>query len=759
MLLTMAALVAAAIVTSIALFGDVSAGLGRFQDEVMPNLVESSEIVETSGELGENLSGLLIAADAGEMSDSYGQATAAVDRLRASAGDLDGEEAEMMRATVDRVATHLSDVADARRDDIAFDAVTLDGSDALGAAVAQGAARVVEIYDAAHGRLLNGEIGDTGARRTLEAMDRAANLERLLGEIQSLVLTGASADSVANVEAAQAEADGLVARITSLAEIFSDPAIDAAVAQIAALTNPADGILAARRKVLAARQTADAASRLAAAEVGSATALARELGHEAMSEITGASGRLEAAANGGRRTMLAIAGGSVVALLLACIAAAVVIVRPLLSVTQVTERLATGDLSPVVGFERQRGEIGRMAAALTVFRNGMIERQRLEEEDRRREAEEIRRKADAERAAMERAQEEQARRAKAEAAERERETAESRKREALRADAEAERQARAAEQQRVVEALAGGMKHLAGGDLTVRLTETFPESYEALRRDFNAAVGNLSELIGQIAICAHTIDTSSSEISAASNQLSRRTENSAATLEQTAAALNELTASVSSAAEGASHANDVAHATNTEATTSREIVGEAVSAMSEIEESSRNIARIVDVIDGIAFQTNLLALNAGVEAARAGDAGRGFAVVASEVRELAQRSSQAAREINGLISTSNGQVDRGVKMVNEAGSVLQSIISGVAEITKNVGEIAASAQEQANGIKEINVATTQLDRTMQQNAAMTEETTAASDLLQQESHKMRDMIRKFRTAEDASDATPKLRSA
>jgi methyl-accepting chemotaxis protein len=217
-------------------------------------------------------------------------------------------------------------------------------------------------------------------------------------------------------------------------------------------------------------------------------------------------------------------------------------------------------------------------------------------------------------------------------------------------------------------------------------------------------------------------------------------------LEETAAALNELTASVSSAAENAGKADSVARNTNQRAERSRQVVSEAISAMSQIEESSKQIARIIDVIDDIAFQTNLLALNAGVEAARAGDAGRGFAVVASEVRALAQRSSDAAREINGLISNSNGQIERGARLVGDAGSALQEIIHAVADIAQNVGEIATSAREQATGIHEINTATTQLDATMQKNAAVTEETSAASHALSAEASALRGMVQRFQVA-------------
>jgi methyl-accepting chemotaxis protein len=407
----------------------------------------------------------------------------------------------------------------------------------------------------------------------------------------------------------------------------------------------------------------------------------------------------------------------------------------------------------VTGFDRQGGEIGRMAAALRVFRDGLIERTRLQEEEAEREAAERERAAREEQQAREREDAERAREEEAERERREREVEELAAREELRAAAEAERQERAAEQERVVAELAEGMKQLATGRLDFRIATAFPEAYESLRVDFNEAVGTLSDLIQQIAESAGKIDLSSGEIAAAAADLSRRTENSAATLEQTAASLNELTASVTSAAEGAGQADTTVQSTKANAEESSEVVRQAVSAMSEIECSSKQISKIIHVIDDIAFQTNLLALNAGVEAARAGDAGRGFAVVASEVRALAQRSSDAAREINGLISDSNTHVERGVTLVDRAGEALQSIIAAFGDISRHVGEIAVSAREQATGITEINAAASQLDEATQQNAAMFEESTAASRILTDEARKLADMVSRF-TVSDGSSRQP-----
>ncbi|MEC7760438.1 MAG: methyl-accepting chemotaxis protein, partial [Pseudomonadota bacterium] len=226
------------------------------------------------------------------------------------------------------------------------------------------------------------------------------------------------------------------------------------------------------------------------------------------------------------------------------------------------------------------------------------------------------------------------------------------------ARADAERQAAKKQQDSVVDALREGLGALAEGDLMKRIDEAFTEDYEQLRNDFNLAADKLLEAMRGVIENADLITGEAAEISTAADDLSARTEKQAATLEQTASALDELTSSVRSAADGATHANGIVDKARENAEASGNVVREAVTAMGEIESSSTQISKITGVIDDIAFQTNLLALNAGVEAARAGEAGRGFAVVASEVRALAQRSSDAAREINELISASGGQVKR-----------------------------------------------------------------------------------------------------
>ncbi len=298
-----------------------------------------------------------------------------------------------------------------------------------------------------------------------------------------------------------------------------------------------------------------------------------------------------------------------------------------------------------------------------------------------------------------------------------------------------------------VEAIGDGLEQVARNNLTHRVAQLPDPNFEAIRTNFNSAIGALDETLAAVAASSTSVGGGASEIAAASDDLSRRTEQQAASLEETAAALDEITATVRRSADGAKEAAAAASAARTDAHKSGDVVREAVGAMEEIESSAQQITQIIGVIDEIAFQTNLLALNAGVEAARAGDAGRGFAVVASEVRALAQRSAQAAKEIKILIATSTNQVGRGVKLVGETGDALTGIVSKVAQIDGLIASIALSSQEQATGLGQVNTAVNQMDQVTQQNAAMVEEATAAAANLRAESQELTRLIQRFQTSQ------------
>ncbi len=295
----------------------------------------------------------------------------------------------------------------------------------------------------------------------------------------------------------------------------------------------------------------------------------------------------------------------------------------------------------------------------------------------------------------------------------------------------------------VTNELAGMAESLAFGDLSRRIDKDYDGVFQRLKNDFNATATKLSEIVGRINDATATMMSAASEVAAGSQDLSERTEQQASSLEETAASMEQLAATVRSNAENAQQVNRVAEDARTAADKGGRVAGNAVQAMQRIEASSQKISDIIGVIDEIAFQTNLLALNAAVEAARAGDAGRGFAVVAQEVRQLAQRSAQASKEIKALINDSSGQVREGVDLVRSAGEALQEIVSGVTRVADLVSEIARATAEQANGIDEINTAVAQMDEMTQKNAALVEESTAAARSMETQADLLRDQMAFF----------------
>jgi len=306
--------------------------------------------------------------------------------------------------------------------------------------------------------------------------------------------------------------------------------------------------------------------------------------------------------------------------------------------------------------------------------------------------------------------------------------------------------------------IGSALERLADGDLTVKIDDLGSE-YVKLRNDFNMAVNSLSSVMQTIITSSRAVDEGASDIREATNNLSSRTEQQAAALEEPAAALDPIPVAVRTSSDRTAEASEKAAATTTSAKRSGEIVESAIAAMGRIEESATHINQIITVIDEIAFQTNLLALNAGVEAARAGEAGKGFAVVAQEVRELAQRSADAAKQIKTLITTSTSEVESGVGLVRSTGDALKEIEERVLQVSDLVQTIATAAREQATGLQEVNAAVNQMDQMTQQNAAMVEETAATGSMLAGESNRLKSQLARLRLASEEAPSVSASQAA
>jgi methyl-accepting chemotaxis protein len=297
---------------------------------------------------------------------------------------------------------------------------------------------------------------------------------------------------------------------------------------------------------------------------------------------------------------------------------------------------------------------------------------------------------------------------------------------------------------------------LSKGDLTDRITNEYHGTFGQLKDDSNATAENLKEIIAQVKEATDTINTASKEIAAGNTDLSQRTEEQASSLEETAASMEELTSTVKQNAENAKQANQLAKGASEIAVKGGDVVGQVVGTMSSINESSRKIVDIISVIDGIAFQTNILALNAAVEAARAGEQGRGFAVVAAEVRNLAQRSAAAAKEIKTLIGDSVDKVEVGTKLVDEAGKTMEEIVNAVKRVTDIMAEISAASLEQSSGIEQVNQAITQMDEVTQQNAALVEEAAAAAESMEEQAQTLAQAVAIFKLDEGSQTQTRRI---
>ena len=275
-----------------------------------------------------------------------------------------------------------------------------------------------------------------------------------------------------------------------------------------------------------------------------------------------------------------------------------------------------------------------------------------------------------------------------------------------------------------------------------------------LMRSLRTMQGNLNGMVQEIRDGTSSVAHASGEIASAGSDLSARTEQTAGSLQQTASAMEEITAAVGQTADAARTANQLVSSANDVAQRGGQVVSQVVSTMDEINASSKKIADIIGVIDGIAFQTNILALNAAVEAARAGEQGRGFAVVASEVRSLAGRSAEAAREIKALIGNSVDRVESGARLVADAGSTMGEIVASVQRVADIIGEVRAAADEQSRGIGQVNGAVTQLDQMTQQNAALVEETAAAAEAMKDQAARLEALVNRFRLDPASAPAAP-----
>lgn len=301
-----------------------------------------------------------------------------------------------------------------------------------------------------------------------------------------------------------------------------------------------------------------------------------------------------------------------------------------------------------------------------------------------------------------------------------------------------------------VQQMVTAIKNIARGDLSKKVELNRSDELGEMAHELNNMISDLSKLVGDVVVSSESVANAADQISAGNQELSQRTQEQASALEETAATIEEMASTIKQNAENARNANMLAKDASDLAQNGGQVVEETVASMGEVSDASKKIADIIDVVNEIAFQTNLLALNAAVEAARAGEQGKGFAVVAGEVRNLAQRSAEAAKEIQELIKDSVGKVDKGNKLVEESGKTLKSIIDSIHKVAETVSEISSASQEQATGIDQVNKAVTMMDDVVQQNASLVEESASASQSLALEAEELQKSMAFFIVTNDAS---------
>lgn len=557
------------------------------------------------------------------------------------------------------------------------------------------------------------------------------------------------------------------------------------IAELLTIARADDGIVFLRNRILDARKIKQAVLVTTQKHIGKLIAAAAASSGEALSGIEGSSTTLLNDVENARFAMLKIGAVSIALFLAVQVGGYIFLARPMGKLSSETQRLASGDLADI-SVRPGPGEIGRMATSLSVFRQTLMDKQRLEAEEReasakwaaeieQRAADDAQRARDeAERELAESKRKQEARmqrdREQQEREERERkilaeqqqarlelERNEQAKREQIRMQAEKEKAVEARRQQQVVADLAAGLQRLSVGDLGATIDTVFPDAYEPLRIDFNQTLVSLRRIVSDISSSANVINGSAGELGLTADGLSSSAESTAQTLETSATALNSLQGSVSETAKNSATAREAAADADESAKNAAQVVAQTVEAMGSIEDSSGKIGSITALIEDIAFQTNLLALNAGVEAARAGESGRGFAVVASEVRALAGRSTDAVAQINSLIRESETQVTRGVALVGKTGEALDEISRSVSDVTRRVNGIAERADVQARELNDINSAIGRLENAAQTNATTAQETAAAGHVLRDAAHNLSTAIQTFTC--DENDATSDHRSS
>ncbi len=320
--------------------------------------------------------------------------------------------------------------------------------------------------------------------------------------------------------------------------------------------------------------------------------------------------------------------------------------------------------------------------------------------------------------------------------------------EKIRLQTEQERE-KAVELQQKVETILTAVNAIAAGDFTQQVPELGADAVGQMATALNKAIDSVRTALEGVREVSEQLADASGQMAAASEDISAGAQEQASSLEETASTLEEITATVKQNSDAAQQARQLASGSREVAEKGGQVVGHAVNAMSEINQSSKKIAEIITAIDEIAFQTNLLALNAAVEAARAGEQGRGFAVVAAEVRNLAQRSATAAKEIKSLINDSVKKVDAGTDLVNKSGSTLNEIVTSVKRVTDIITEIAAASREQSTGIDQVNKAVTQMDSVTQRNASQTEEMSATAQTLTEQAEQLRELVAQFKLSNDS----------